>query len=592
MSDEEKTVGIRKLTAILSADVFGYSRLMSTDEASTFKRLTDCREIIFRLIREHHGRVANTAGDAVLAEFASVRDAAAGAIEIQKALAELNSGVSADQKMHFRIGINLGDVYEQQGDLFGDGVNLAARIQSLADPGGILLSASVYEQLEHKSDVPVEFAGEQKVKNMEKPVKVYRVVMKNAPASVIAAPALPQEITESAPPSIVVGVLPFENLSEDPEQAYFCDGLVEDLTTALAAIPEMKTIARNTMFGFKGKSPDVRQLARDIGATHVVEGSVRKSGSRIRINAQLLETKEGSHLWARRYDKEIADLFDIQDDIVRSIATEMDVHLIRGEQARFWRATTRNAEAYDLLMQALSSAAIFAPQSFHRALASLERALDLDPDFLQALCFKSLYLRQQARNGMCSDPDEGMRQSRLACEKALRLDSRYPSAHANLAALLQIDGKLEESKKEWELSMSLNPNISGILSGWGWYCLLTRDYQKALSAVRRANELAPFPQTLNIALEALALQFLGRPEESLVIVSRALRRQQGDLFLWVTYAGLTGPLGLVEESKKAVLKILEIQPNFSAERFATSNAMFDHETAESYARVLHQLGLP
>jgi adenylate cyclase len=315
-------------------------------------------------------------------------------------------------------------------------------------------------------------------------------------------------------------------------------------------------------------------LARDIGATHIIEGSVRKSGNRIRINAQLLEAKEGSHLWARRYDKEIADLFEIQDDIVRNVATELDVHLIRGEQARVWRATTRNAEAYDLFMQALNASTVFAPQAFHRALALLERALQLDPDFLSALCYKSVFLRQQERNVMTSDPSDAMRQARMACERALRLDEHSASAHSVLAALLQHDGRFDEARKEFELAISLNPNMSANLSGWGWFCLQTKDYQKALSVVRRANELAPFPQTLNIALEALALQFLGRPEESLVIVSRALRRQQGDLFLWVTYAGLTGPMGLVEESKKAVLKILEIQPNFSAERFATSNGIF------------------
>jgi tetratricopeptide (TPR) repeat protein len=225
-------------------------------------------------------------------------------------------------------------------------------------------------------------------------------------------------------------------------------------------------------------------------------------------------------------------------------------------------------------------------------LARLDRALRLDPDFLSALCHKSVFLRQQERNGMTNDSNEALHQSRLACEKALQLDSRCPSPHAVHAALLQVDGRLEEARKEWELSLSLNSNMSAILSGWGWFCLQTKDYQKALSAVRRANDLAPFPQTLNITLEALALQFLGRPEESLVILSRALRRQEGDLFLWFAYAGLTGPMGLEEEKKKAVARITAIQPDFDAERFATSNGIFDAETAAAYARRLRQLGLP
>jgi len=596
MSDKSSSpiAGSRKLTAILCADVHGYSRLMSCDEEGTFKNLIVCREIIFRVIREHRGRVANTAGDAVLAEFISAKDAVDGAMEIQRSLFGFNQKLSPDCQMQFRIGINLGDVYEQQGDLFGDGVNIAARIQSLAEPGGILLSASVYEQLEHKSETKVELLGDQKVKNIEKPVRVYRVkidtVLPEGPSHSVSLPS--PAIPEVTPPSITVGVLAFDDLSEDPEQGYFCDGLTEDLTTALAAIPELKIVARNTMFGFKGKSPDIRQLGRDIGATHIIEGSIRKAGSRIRINVQLLETNTGGHIWAHRYDKELSDLFEIQDDIVTSVVTEMDVRLVSGEQARAHRATAKNVDAYDLYMRARSVASIFSPRTFASALALLDRALELDSDFVSAYTKKAVILILQAQNGMSANPDDDVRQARFACDRIIQLKPDSSYAHAVQGSILHYDRKLEQAQKEFELSISLSPNSAEIYMGYGYVCLQIGAYQKALSAARHAKELSPTPVMINIELEALSLQLLGRSEEALVIIKRGSALEPRDLFLWVTFAGLVAPMGLREECALARQKILEIQPNFDSVRYSTSTGMFDAETAKKYAEMLHMVGLP
>jgi adenylate cyclase len=312
MSDQPP-IGTRKLTTILSADVYGYSRLMGSNEDETFKRLTECREIIFNTLRTQRGRVANTAGDAVLADFATAREAVTAAVEIQNALFKLNESVPEDRQMFFRIGINLGEVIERGGDLFGDGVNIAARIQSIAEPGGVCVSSVVYEQVRRNPGFEFEYLGEQVLKNIAEPIKIYRVLtglrmgvkgaMEGAAPMRTAQSGRPQEQVDIEERSLyLVAVLPFDNLSEDPNQSYFSDGLVEDLTTGLATIPSIRVPARNTMFTYKGKAINVPQLATDLGATHVVEGSVRKSGNTIRINVQLIDAKSGHHIWAKRFD--------------------------------------------------------------------------------------------------------------------------------------------------------------------------------------------------------------------------------------------------------------------------------------------------
>jgi adenylate cyclase len=585
--------GKRKLVALLCADVYGYSRLMGFDEEDTFNRLTVYREIFFRIIREQNGRVANTAGDAVLAEFASAKDAVAGATAIQTCLAGLNAKVPADRQMLFRIGINLGDVYERQGDLFGDGVNIAARIQTLADPGGIFLSASVFEQLEHKSNIPVELVGDQKVKNIEKPVRVYRVLMtRGTPPPPAPSPAAQYDTPDGDDCSILIGILPFDNLSDDPEQSYFCDGLSEDLTTALAAIPELRIVARNTMFAFRGKSPDIRRLGRDLGATHIVEGSARKSGDRFRVNAQLIETKTGNHLWAAKYDREISDLFELQDDLVHHIVSELDVHLVRGEQTRVWRASCTSAEAYDLVIRGRSIASVLAPQAYDRALSLIEKALEIDPNFVMALFTKAWFLVFQTRFGWSNNPGESMKQARLAVEKALRLDESSPEAHGGLGLILMTEQKMEQAKKEFEKAISLGPRMADLHGAYASICFRMKEYQKALWAARRANELSFFPLALTIALEAVSLRHLGRMEEALAVTRRGLNRYPGDLGLWVASASISTTLGLKKEAELARSNILEIMPDFSADKWTYGSQLYDQQTASQVASVLHSAGLP
>lgn len=389
---------------------------------------------------------------------------------------------------------------------------------------------------------------------------------------------------------VVIGVLPFSNLSEDPGQAYFCDGLTEDLTTALAAIPQLKVAACNTMFAFKGKSPDARQLGRDLDITHILEGSVQKAGNRIRLNAQLIETGTGSHLWAKRFDEEVSDLFEVQDDIVRSIVTELDVRLASGEQARQWRASTTSGEAYDLFLRARSETVN--PEGLMRSSALLNRALALDPCFVAALCLKGYGTMTQARLGWVSDPEATFAEGRRAVEEALRLDPRCPDAHGGLAAILFLTGKFEEAEKEYELALSLGPAMELTHIACMYFFTWKKDYTRALWAVRKAKELSRSPHSQTYAWEIVALRNLGRLEEALAVAEDALKLFPDGFDIIINHALVCRLLKLQPKLDAGLKRILELQPDFTAERWVASSGIRSREEADRYVAELHQAGFP
>jgi len=336
----------RKLTTMLSADVAGYSRLMGEDEAGTVKTLTTYRDIMAELIKQHRGRVVDSPGDNVLAEFASVVDAVQCAVAVQKELQARNAELPEDRRMEFRIGINLGDVIEEGDRIYGDGVNIAARLEALADPGGICVSKTAFDHIETKLPLGYEYLGDQTVKNIPKPVGAYRVLME--PRVVVAgkektALPLPEE------PSLAV--LPFDNISGDPEQEYFSDGLTEEIITALSKVDKMFVIARNSTFSYKRKPVKVQQVGEELGVRYVLEGSVRKAGDRARITAQLIDALTGHHLWAERYDRDLKDIFALQDEITMKIVTALRVKLTEGEQARLYDRGTENLDSFLKVLQ-------------------------------------------------------------------------------------------------------------------------------------------------------------------------------------------------------------------------------------------------
>ncbi|NIQ89712.1 MAG: adenylate/guanylate cyclase domain-containing protein, partial [Desulfobacterales bacterium] len=413
----------RKLTAILSADVKGYSRLMGEDEEATVRTITAYREVIGSVVQKHRGRVVDSPGDNILAEFASVVDAVRGAVEIQEELKSRNAELPENRRMEFRIGVNLGDVIHEEERIYGDGVNIAARIESLADGGGICISGSAFEQVKNKLELGYEYLGEHSVKNIAEPVRVYRVLVEPeaigkvigeekpeprqgqriALAVVITlllvggallvwkffvrTPSLPVEVASvekmafPLPEIPSIAVLPFDNLSGDSSQDYFSDGITESIITALSNVTNLFVIARNSSFTYKGKPVKVQQVAEELGVRYVLEGSVQRSGDRVRITAQLNDALTGHHLWAENYDREIGDIFALQDDITEHVTMALQVKLTEGEQARIRRGHTNNPEAYDYFLRGLEVHRTFTKEANAQARKLFEKAAELDPNY-------------------------------------------------------------------------------------------------------------------------------------------------------------------------------------------------------------------
>jgi TolB-like protein/class 3 adenylate cyclase len=384
---------VRRLTAIFAADVAGYSRLMGMDEEGTHERLKGhLAELVNPKIKEHRGRTVKNTGDGLLVEFPSVVDAVRCAVAIQRGMVERNAGISADQRIEFRIGVNLGDVIAEEHDIFGDGVNIAARLEALAEPGGICVSSVVHDQVRDKLDIGFEDRGEQQVKNIARPVHVYRIPLQPETKAATPKAALPPPLPLPDKPSIAV--LPFENMSGDPEQEYFADGMVEEIITALSRIRWLFVIARNSSFSYKGPSPDVRQVGRELGVRYVLEGSVRKAGNRVRIAGLLIDTATGTHLWADRFDGSLEDVFELQDKVASSVAGVIEPTLQAAEIARSAGRPTNDLAAYDLYLRAYArfSSARQIPEALQlteqrsRAIRGTDPHLPL-PQFFVTGCF-------------------------------------------------------------------------------------------------------------------------------------------------------------------------------------------------------------
>ena len=380
----------RRLAAILAGDVAGYSRMMGADEEGTLLRLnTHRREFLEPKIAEHRGRIVKRTGDGVLIEFASAVDATRCAVEIQCDMAERNSSVPEDKRIELRIGIHIGDVIIEDGDIFGDGVNIAARLESSAEPGGICISDDVYRQVYGKLDASFQDAGEHELKNIARPVRIYQL---QPPGHEMKAPAL------ALPNKPSIAVLPFQNMSGDAEQDYFCDGMVDDIITGLSRIKWLFVIARNTTFTYKGKSVDVKQIGRELGVRYVLEGSVRKAGVRVRISGQLIDATTGAHVWAERYDRKFEDIFALQDDLTLSVVGAIEPTLRLAEVERVKRKRSDSLDAYDLVLQAQPNVYTRMPSPSMQALPLLERALKLDPSYAlahayAAECHHIIFLR-------------------------------------------------------------------------------------------------------------------------------------------------------------------------------------------------------
>jgi adenylate cyclase len=498
---------------------------MGLDEVGTARTLREHRKVTDALVAKHGGRLVKTTGDGVLLEFPSVVDAVECAVAVQALMAERNQGVPKDRRMLFRIGINLGDILIEDEDILGDGVNVAARLEGIAEPGGICLSSSAYEQVRGK--VAVEFAdlGEQKLKNIDRPVRAYAAKSKDLG---MVAPVL-HSATEPPPlpdkPSIAV--LPFQNMSGDPEQEYFADGMVEEIITALSRNKQLFVIARNSSFTFKGKAVEIKQVARDLGVRYVLEGSVRKSGNRIRITGQLIDAASGAHLWADRYDGALEDVFELQDRVASSVVGAINPSVARAEIERVNRKSPSSLEAYDCWLRGLAAHWQFTKESIDQAIGFFEQAIKLDPQFALPRSALGAALAIRKTWGWSKDPTADTSRAVDCARSALALGTSDPLVLSYSAQALVFDGgEVEYADSLFEEAICLDPN--GVIAwAWGgWAKVLLGDHHKAIKYCQHALRLSPLDPRVALAdpTQAYAHFFLGNYEEGLRFASSHLRR--------------------------------------------------------------------
>ena len=575
----------RKLTAILSADVKGYSRLMEEDELATVRTLEAYREMLAEIIRNYGGRVVDSPGDNVLAEFASVVDAAECAVEIQKELKEKNEDLPENRRMEFRIGINLGDVIEEGERIYGDGVNIAARIEGLAAGGGICISGTAFDHVEGKLELEFEYLGERSVKNIKKPVRVYRLRME----STVSAAEMNRGLPLPDKPSIAV--LPFVNMSGDPEQEYFSDGISEDIITALSQLPEMFVIARNSSFVYKGKSVNVQQVGRELGVRYVLEGSVRKVGDRVRVTAQLIDATTGHHLWAERYDRDLEDIFAVQDDITGKILLELNVKLITGEQARLYQPHYENLEAILKMHKARSHFNQGDKEGNVLARKVCEEVISMEPEWELAYSLLGLTHVMDAWYGWSESSVLSLQKAFQSAQKAMALDEFKPISHGLMAILYGMMKQHEKAIEEGKKAIELDPNSADAHFQYAIALNFAGEPAKAISLVQKAFRLNPFPPSWYLVLSGHVNRNLGHHEESVSAFKNAIKKEPTSQSAHLGLAASYSLLGLEKEARAEAGEVLRLVPDFSLTHYANMLPFKREGDLELYIGALRKAGL-
>ena len=553
MSDPTKVS--RRLVAVFAADVEGYSRLMGADEVGTLKGLTERRAILDRLIEDHGGRIANTAGDSVLAEFGSAVDAVQCAVDVQAALAKANTSVAPDRRISFRIGVHVGDVMVRAGDLFGDGVNIAARLQSIAEPGGVCVSSTTYEQV--RKVLPITFAdlGARHVKNIQEPIRAYQVAAPSKTRE--AAPARVAEAAESPPPlpdKPSIAVLPFENMSGDPEQEYFVDGMVEEIITALSRFKWLFVIARNSSFTFKGKAVDVKEVGRRLGVRYVLEGSVRKAARKVRITGQLIDAITGAHIWADRFERDLTDVFALQDDVTVAVVSAIQPKLLQTEIAIATRRRPENLTAYDLFLRALPQSYLATREGVAEAIRLYHRALELDPGFGLVAALAGLCHMRNVLWGYSTDPQSDRKEALRLLRLALSTNDNDPQTLAMAAVIsAHMIGDCESEIEMANRAIALNPNSYGAWSGRGHVYRIAGMPEEAVGSFERAMRMSPVDPGLHTLFHgmAMALIELRRFDEAIVAGKKAQRQNPSYPVAYRCLASAFAHLGRDAEARAA-----------------------------------------
>ncbi|WP_249135526.1 adenylate/guanylate cyclase domain-containing protein [Bradyrhizobium sp. AUGA SZCCT0222] len=586
----------RRLAAVLAVDIAGYSRLMGIDEEGTLARLKATRKsLVDPAIASHRGRIVKTSGDGMLVEFASAVDAALCSIEVQRAMAAQNADVPQDARIEFRIGVHVGDIIIDEGDIFGDGVNIAARLEGIAEPGGVCMSDDAYRQVRGKVDITFEDCGVQILKNIAQPMRAWRTLIGNA-----SGPAAPNR-TSSAPghklalpekPSIAV--LPFQNMSGDPEQEYFADGMVEDVITALSRFTSLFVIARNSSFAYKGKSPDIRQVGRDLGVRYVLEGSVRKAASRLRITAQLIDAVSGAHVWADRFEGALQDIFALQDEVTEKVVVAIAPRVERAEMARAKRRPAGNTDAYDCYLRGLACIFPVTVESNEQALKLFTEATVLDPDYASAYGMAMFCHANRVGFGVAYATHEKFEVKRLlhvVMQKGNDDGVAFGQAGWASAYVLR---DLSSAKPLIDRALELNPNLASAWTSSGWINLWLGHPQVAMAHLDRAVRLDPGSYTSTLmSARAHACFFLDRHEDALAQAEQQLHRNpvaHPALRIAVASAAFAGRHDTAHELAE---RLRSVDPAFSVSRLADYLGPYQQAAmVEKYREGLRRAGLP
>jgi TolB-like protein/class 3 adenylate cyclase len=557
----------RRLAAIFAADVAGYSRLIGADEEGTLNQLRSIRaEVIDPKISEHRGRIVKNTGDGLLVEFASVVDAVRCATEIQNGMAEGNAEIATEKRIEFRIGIHQGDIVVEDGDIFGDGVNVAARLEGLADPGGICVSARVQEDAAGRLDLTFDDIGEQSLKNIARPVRVYRVRLSNAQNRPKVVP--PQTGALVLPDKPSIAVLPFQNMSGDPEQEYFADGMVEEIITALSRIRWLFVIARNSSFTYKGQQVEVKQVGRELGVRYVLEGSVRKAGQRVRITAQLIEAASGSHLWADRFDGSLEDVFELQDKVAISVAGIIEPTLQAAEVRRSSERPTSDLTAYDVYLRALANFPWSSRAQMTKALNLFEQAIGRDPGFAPALAWAAVCHTRQRLDGYAEDPETSHRKARSLADRALALAGGDPGVLANVALVLGDDETAEISSAIALIDRSLGLNPSSARSWFisGLLRVLAGDCDEAIEHLQTCLRLGPRdPVGVPLYVMGLAHLFSRRFADAAEKLALSVRAYSGWPPPYRALASCYAHIGKLEDARVVIEQLRTVGPGIASE---------------------------
>jgi adenylate cyclase len=602
----------RKLTAILSADVKGYSRLMGEDEEATVRTITEYREVMATLIQQHRGRVVDSPGDNLLAEFASVVDALRCAWDIQQEFKNRNDDLPENRRMNFRIGVNLGDVIEEDERIYGDGVNIAARLEALADEGGICISGTAYDQVKSKLPFKYNYHGEQPVKNIKEPVRVYKVMMAPEEAAdavvkrrvkprqwqwavlaLLVAGAMaaaswhfylrPAPLTREAtfqdkmalplPDKPSIAVLPFKNLSGDREQEYFSDGITNDIITDISKFRELFVIASNSVFTYKGKHVKVKDVGRELGVRYVLEGSIQKAGDKLRINAQLIEAATGRHLWAERYERDLKDLFSVQDEIVQAIVTTLAIKIDEVERVRVMRKDTDSLEAYDYLLRGMEYYSLGTRSANIKAQEMFQKAIERDPRYASAYVGLAQFHLNHALMGWTQFPNKKLQQAEEFAQKALSFEESNAGAHIVLGTLYLYRTQYDLATSELQRAIKLNPNDARSYSKLGRVMLYTSQTDEAILLMEKSLRLDPrLDSSISFGTiwdVALAYYLKGRYDDAIGVLKRGLGRRPDFVWYHITLAAAYAQSGRSEKAAREAATVLRLNPFFEVDSFGT-----------------------